>query len=70
MAVPADKTVRGMGRSDVTQERVLLDEYNKMVTQFRALCAKLDLDAGVTSTDYAATLANADAASPAKITPT
>lgn len=31
-------------------------EHNNLVTKFEALLAKLDADAGVTSTDYVATI--------------
>ena len=66
MAVPADQTVRGLGRPG-GQEASLRDEYNKLVTQLRVLTAKLDLDAGVTDVNYAALVTAADAASPAKV---
>lgn len=80
MAVPADKSRRGLGRPGIDQEADLRDEFNKLVTQFRAamvkidvLTAKLNADAGVTDvnyeTDFNATLAAADAASPAKVLP-
>jgi hypothetical protein len=79
MAVPADTKIRLNDREGMGGELTTLRaEYNKLITQFRALCAKCDVltaklnaDAGVTdvnyATDFAATLANADAASPAKI---
>lgn len=71
MAVPADKSVRSMGRSGGSdQDAELVAEFNKLVTQLRVLTAKLDLDAGVTDTNYAALVTGADAASPAKVVPT
>lgn len=40
----------------------LITGYNDLATQYNSLLAKLDADAGVTDTDYAATLAASDAA--------
>ena len=68
MAIPADKSYRGLGRPGLDQEADLRDEFNKLVTQFRALCTKLDSNHGAAS-DHAATLSAADSASPAKIVP-
>lgn len=53
MANPADVQTRGTGvpGSDVAQ---LYTTVNLLVTNLRILTAKLDLDAGVTDTDYKA----------------
>lgn len=67
MAQPADIPLRRLGRPG-GQEYTVVDEFNKLVTQLRVLCAKLDADAGVTDTNYAALVTGADTASPAKIT--
>lgn len=69
MAVPADISVRGLGRL-ADQQSALRDEFNKMVVQLRVLTAKLDADAGVTDTTYGALVTGADSASPAKVMPT
>lgn len=39
----------------------MITAYNGLETKYNALLAKLDLDAGVTDTNYAATLASDDA---------
>jgi hypothetical protein len=39
-------------------ERDLLVKYNVLVAAFDVLCAKLDADAGVTDTNYAALAGN------------
>jgi len=39
----------------------LVDEVDELKTNYAALLAKLDADAGVTDTDYLATLANSAA---------
>lgn len=67
MAIPADIKTRptGVAGSDVAN---LFDEYNKMATVLRILTAKLDLDAGVTGTDYAALVTAIGATSPALLT--
>jgi hypothetical protein len=67
MAVPADQPVRALDRPGGQTDSLRL-EVNKLITQFRALCTKLDADAGVTDTNYSALLAAADAASPARVT--
>lgn len=58
MAAPADKNARPLGLAGSTAE-VTRVEFNTLVTQFRALCAKLDADAGVTDTNYVATISDA-----------
>lgn len=69
MAQPADKPVRLTDRADQGGELTTLRlEFNKMVNVLRILTAKLDLDAGVTDTNFAALVTAADAASPARIT--
>lgn len=45
----------------------LTQEHNKVVDVLRILCAKLDLDAGVTDVNYAALVTAATGVSPAKI---
>jgi hypothetical protein len=49
------RTVRSSGHlpSDV---EALIGAYNQLVNRFEALLAKLDADAGVDDTDYAATI--------------
>ena len=39
-----------------TRDAKLGTKLNELITQHNALCAKLDADAGVTDTNYAATL--------------
>ena len=51
---PADYDVK-MG--DMLQE--MITAYNNLATQYNALLAKLDADAGVTDTNYAATVSAA-----------
>jgi hypothetical protein len=40
----------------ITAHNALVDNFNTLVTQYTALLAKLDADAGVTDTDYGATV--------------
>jgi hypothetical protein len=70
MANPAAVSVRTTGAlgSDVAQ---LVTQVNNLTTNLRILTAKLDLDAGVTDTNYAALVTDgAVATSPAIITAT
>jgi len=61
MARTIRKTTRSVGGKDLESMRaefnVLVNEMEVLKTQYAALLAKLDLDGGVTGTDYAATLA-------------
>lgn len=66
MAIPANLSRRNTAAPQSTQGAILA-EFNKLVTQVRVLTAKLDADAGVTDTNYAALVTAADSASPAKI---
>lgn len=66
MAIPSALTVRSLGRPGDSMDTVRA-ELNKLTTQLRVLTAKLDADAGVTDTNYAALVTAADAASPAVI---
>lgn len=66
MAIPADLSVRPMGRPNDMIE-AMRGEQVKIVAMLRVLTAKLDADAGVTDTNYAALVTAADAASPAKV---
>lgn len=42
----------GSGINDLV---ILRQEFNKLLTEFDALCTKLNADAGVADTDYGAT---------------
>lgn len=67
MAAPADKPVLRTGIEGSEQETLRL-EFNKLVTNLRTLCTKLDADVGVTDTNYFALIADSAASGPAKIT--
>lgn len=56
MATTTQKFVRTSKSSGGTPSDVqaLVDAYNRLEARFEALLAKLDLDAGVTDTNYAA----------------
>jgi hypothetical protein len=57
--MPKSKTtlIDQLNRSSPIADDVKLgDLLNTMITNHNALCAKLDADAGVTDTNYAATL--------------
>ncbi len=70
MANPADIPVRPMARGGAVAEELftLRTEVNKMITNLRVLTAKLDADATVTDTNYAALVTDAAASGPAKVT--
>lgn len=57
----AGGTVRGT-RTEAVESDLgrLLKEFNQVVTDLRALLAKLDADTGITDTNYAALLDNAN----------
>ena len=68
MAIPSALTARAQDRVGMGGELAhVRAELNKVTTQLRVLTAKLDLDGGVTDTNYAALVTAADAASPAII---
>lgn len=54
----ADKRFRSCGDDTALRDQfnALVDDYDELRTQYVALLAKLDADAGVTDTDYASTL--------------
>jgi hypothetical protein len=53
MAAPSDVTVRSESRAEPLGElEALRLEFNKLVTEFRALCTALDADAGVSGTSF------------------
>lgn len=69
MAVPADvktiPSVKDDGNQDVSQMKL---QINNLVASLRLLTAKLDLDAGVTDTNYNALITDsAIATAPAKV---
>lgn len=63
MAAPADVQRRNTTPqgSDLAEMKLQL---NNLITKFRALCTKLDSDAGVTDVNYFGTLADSGAADP------
>jgi hypothetical protein len=67
MANPADVTVHGTGSLD-SDVAALLTSFNKLVVNLRVLTAKLDADAGVTDTNYAALVTDSAASGPTKVT--
>ena len=69
MAAPSDVSCLAQFPANGTNQiDALRVEFNKLVTNLRLLTAKLDLDAGVTSTDYAASITDSSVSGPAKIT--
>lgn len=67
MAAPVDVNIDPGGYSANDQVRVQL---NQVIAALRVLCAKLDLDAGVTDVNYFLLVCDAAAAtSPAKVRP-
>jgi hypothetical protein len=70
MAAPADKSVRAQDRADASiagELATLRAEFNKLVTNVRILCTKLDADAGVTDTNYFALVMDSAATGPSKV---
>jgi hypothetical protein len=68
MAAPSDVTVRSESRAEPLGElEALRLEFNKLVTNLRVLTAKLDADATVTDTNYAALVTDSAASGPAKV---
>jgi hypothetical protein len=69
MANPTDLTVRGAARGGAFADELdtIRAELNKNTTVLRILTAKLDADAGVTDTNYAALVTDASVPGPAKI---
>lgn len=70
MAAPVDRT-RDLHTHAARDNVALLQEFNKLVLAFRGVCAKLDLDAGVTDVNYFLLWADVASATggPAKVTP-
>lgn len=65
MSAPAAVTVRGVSRGSPTSNEevdTLRTQLNLLTTAFRALCAKLDADGGVTDTNYVSTVSDAASA--------
>lgn len=58
MAAPADKATRPNGLAGSSNADLITQQSN-VVASLRLLCAKLDLDAGVTDTNYAALITDA-----------
>lgn len=68
MANPSNLKVRATGRATVNdQQATVLAELNKITTNLRILTAKLDADAGVTDTNYAALVTDSAVSGPAVI---
>ena len=67
MAAPADITVRATASADSDVAKIL-SQFNLLVTNLRVLTAKLDADAGVTDTNYAALVTDSAASGPSKVT--
>lgn len=59
MAIATQRVTRQHAPTDESEVYQLRQQLNVLVTKFDALCAKLDADAGVTDTNYRATLADA-----------
>lgn len=68
MAAPSDiSCLAQFPANGVNQIDALRVEFNKLVTNFRVLTAKLDADAGVTDTTYGSLVTDSAASGPAKI---
>lgn len=67
MAVPADQTVQGGPGKALGELYLLIQEFNKLVVNFRVMAAKLDLDAGVTDVNYGTLTTDTAASGPSKI---
>ena len=68
MAAPSDLSVLAQYPANATNEiDALRVEFNKLVTNLRVLTAKMDLDAGITDTNYSALVTDSAASGPAKI---
>lgn len=68
MAAPSDLSCLAQFPANGTNQiDALRVEFNKLVTNLRVLTAKLDADAGVTDTNYAALVTDSAASGPAKI---
>lgn len=69
MAAPSDISCLAQFPANGTNQiDALRVEFNKLVTNFRVLTAKLDLDAGVTDVNYSTLVTDSAASGPAKIT--
>lgn len=72
MAVPTNKAPRGMeGKPSAESELYhLRTQVNNLVDSFRLLTAKMDLDAGITDSNYNALITDdAIATAPCKVIP-
>lgn len=67
MAAPSDITLRSESRAN-SELDTLRAEYNKLATNFRTLCTKLDNDATVTDANYFALCADTTSSGPALVT--
>jgi len=70
MAAPTPRVVKSQGRiggSNTDELTELRTEFNVAVLQLRVLTAKMDLDGGITDTNYDALITNATAVGPAVI---
>lgn len=66
MAAPSALTGRNTARGD-DETALMLAEFNKLVTNLRVLCTKLDADAGVTDTNYFGLVCDTTSTGPALI---